>query len=101
MKNRKQDSAKNRAHQGADAAQSEPYSIVSATPFDFDRSREFLSHSTLSALICDRLSLIETGGEPPEVAPPTISAIRSALTHPGTTRGLIPRDGTCVRDWRE
>ena len=36
MKNRQQDSAKNRVHQGADATQSEPYSIGSATPYDFE-----------------------------------------------------------------
>ena len=36
MKNRKKDSAKNRAQQGADAIQSEPYSIGATTPFDFE-----------------------------------------------------------------
>ena len=36
MKNRQQDSAKNRAHQDADTTQSEPYSIGAATPFDFE-----------------------------------------------------------------
>ena len=36
MKNRKKDSAKNRAPQGVDASQSEPYSIGATTPFDFE-----------------------------------------------------------------
>jgi hypothetical protein len=36
VKNRKKDSAKNRAQQGADAIQSEPYSIGATTPFDFE-----------------------------------------------------------------
>ena len=36
MKNRKKDSAKNRAQQGADATQSEPYRIGATTPFDFE-----------------------------------------------------------------
>ena len=36
MKNRKQDSGKNRAQQGAETTQSEPYSIGAATPFDFE-----------------------------------------------------------------
>ena len=36
MKNRQQDSVKNRAQQGADTTQSEPYSIGAATPFDFE-----------------------------------------------------------------
>jgi hypothetical protein len=36
VKNRQQDSAKNRAHQGADTTQSEPYSIGAATPYDFE-----------------------------------------------------------------
>jgi hypothetical protein len=36
VKNRQQDSGKNRAQQGADTTQSEPYSIGAATPFDFE-----------------------------------------------------------------
>jgi hypothetical protein len=36
VKNRQQDSAKNRAHQGADTTQSEPYRIGAATPYDFE-----------------------------------------------------------------
>jgi hypothetical protein len=36
VKNRQQDNAKNRAHQGADTTQSEPYSIGAATPYDFE-----------------------------------------------------------------
>jgi Transposase DDE domain group 1 len=36
VKNRQQDSAKNRAHHGADTTQSEPYRIGAATPYDFE-----------------------------------------------------------------
>jgi hypothetical protein len=36
VKNRQQDIAKNRAQQGADTTQSEPYSIGAATPYDFE-----------------------------------------------------------------
>ena len=36
MKNRLQHSGKNRAQQGADTTQSDPYSIGAATPYDFD-----------------------------------------------------------------
>jgi hypothetical protein len=36
VKNRPQDSDKNRAQQGAETTQSEPYSIGAATPFDFE-----------------------------------------------------------------
>jgi len=36
VKNRQQDSGKNRAQQGADTTQSEPYSIGAATPYDFE-----------------------------------------------------------------
>ena len=36
MKNRHEDSAKNRAHQGADTTRSEPYSIGAATPYDLE-----------------------------------------------------------------
>jgi hypothetical protein len=36
VKNRQQDSDKNRAQQGADTTQSEPYSIGATTPYDFE-----------------------------------------------------------------
>jgi hypothetical protein len=36
VKNRQQDRGRNRANQGADTTQSEPYSIGAATPYDFE-----------------------------------------------------------------